>query len=248
MDQTADPASASWNAPDTEAVFGWVAEFDWASGIEVLTEWQARVFELADRYHLHRVEEVDWIGYRRERDGFIGDFLRAHPDRVPPVFDHYPAGFLIGSDRDYRSTARLSYVTSRGTTTDAVVDHTADLVAMLGTPDRPVLLRPPVRIGAAPGVAWRARWVELSITVNSDIWFPWTWRTYQDGPEDEPMDNRVLSRLNGERLNALLHGARNATRDLGGRWWASDESGGYGPPVDADADGVHPDAPAPTIR
>ncbi len=55
------------------------------------------MLDAGERYGVLRVEAAEPIGYLRRRDGFVGDFLRAHPDRVPAEGDWFPAGFLLGA-------------------------------------------------------------------------------------------------------------------------------------------------------
>jgi hypothetical protein len=78
---SAPPARNNWNTYDSDEVFHWRARFPHRLGADVLLPWQAAVLDAGERSGVLRIESAEPVGYRRDRDGFVGDWLRAHPDR-----------------------------------------------------------------------------------------------------------------------------------------------------------------------
>jgi hypothetical protein len=76
-------AANNWNATESDESFHWQAELPWELPPAILLRWQDSVLAAGEKHRIYRIEAIDWIGYRRERDGYIGDYLRAHPDQVP---------------------------------------------------------------------------------------------------------------------------------------------------------------------
>jgi hypothetical protein len=65
-------------------------------------------------------------------------------------------------------------------------------------------------------------------------------------PARQPLDNRILARINGGRLNAFLRDVRTATQNAEGTWasatWPDQDF------PQADENGVILDAPRPSNR
>ncbi len=237
------PAHNNWHLFSGQA-FTWWAFFAWDRFPTVPIAWQEATLAAGERHGVYQVDQVDWLDYRRSRDGYIGDFLHAHPERVPIVddYDRYPPGFMFGVSQEVPATARLSYAAPDGSISEAVVSDMADLCELAGVPYPDHY--PPMEIIAAPegGVQPDEPGVEITVQITSDLWLPWN----TDPAGRPPLDNRALSRANTARLNPFLWELRAATEKLGGVWgchpWHDPDH------IQADADGVHADAPRPTNR
>jgi hypothetical protein len=245
-------AANNWNATESDESFHWQAELPWGLPPAILLRWQDSVLAAGEKHRIYRIEAIDWIGYRRERDGYIGDYLRAHPDRVPPLSERLPKGFVLGPGGarftmpQYETTSLLSYVTLEGQIVEVWTRDMGDLAVLARLHKAPPGY-PPVTVTVDGGFAdWpdmRDRWAVFA--VSSDIWFPWNANIAPVIPAgtlgDEPLDNRVLSRINGGRLNAFLRDVRDATLDAGGRWTSATWFDPQHP--QADEHGVILDAP-----
>ncbi|MEH1123911.1 hypothetical protein [Micromonospora sp. CPCC 206061] len=220
----ASPAN-NWNSIDSNEVFWWEAVFPWAEADpESLLQWQEAVLAVGDRTGIYRVESIDRMGYRRQRDGYIGDFIREHSDLIPREDLHLPRGFVCDVlDPNMRNPAvactMLSYADEKGDVAETWVRDMGQLAHMVGHefgyPYQPLEIAAEGGSESLPGL----QRVSVILATSTDIWFPWNSPMGRGGvPRDEPLDNRVLSRLNGARLNAFLGEVREATLAAGGAW------------------------------
>ncbi|MFD0580911.1 hypothetical protein [Dactylosporangium darangshiense] len=98
----------NWNIYETD-MFNWRASFPVPVDAQVLHAWQQALFVAGERHGILRFEQADQIGYDRARDGFIGDFAAAHPDR-PAQYADYPVGFILQHWNQLTVATRLAYV------------------------------------------------------------------------------------------------------------------------------------------
>jgi hypothetical protein len=214
----------NWNSFDSDEVCWWTATFPWAMGAGVLIPWQDAVLDAGERTGIFRVEAAEWMGYRRDVDGPVAAFVKAHADRLAISNPRFPAGFLFGDDLRYSEhklvvSTRLYYVRGDGEIADRWVRDMQEFGLSVGL--RNVFAYRPVDVdidyGYEGGSDVEETWATFS--TSTDIWFPWNSPMGRSGvPRHEPLDNRVLSRLNGERLNAFLGEVREATLAAGGTW------------------------------
>lgn len=213
------PVANNWYTYDTTEIFHWEAQLPWSLGSTALLAWQDALLDAGERHRIFRIESAEPLGYRRERDGFIGDYLREHGGRIPPEYDRYPPGFLLGKADAYVPSTLLEYAAD-GRIAQAWVTDMADLALLAGV--RIAGSQRPVSVDADPGYEdFGEDYVWANISLSSDIWFPWN-GPRSGGPYDEPIDNRLLARRNSTRLNAFLRDVRQATLDLGGAWAAAE--------------------------
>jgi hypothetical protein len=238
----------NWNSFDSDEVCWWTATFPWALGPGGLIPWQNVVLDAGERTGLFRVEAAGWMGYSRNVDGPVAAFVGAHPDRLAISNPRFPAGFLLGDELRYDEhklavSTRLSYMTPDGEVADQWVQDMQEFGRVAGLPSA-FSYRPfdvDIDYGYEGLPEMEETWATFS--TSTDIWFPWNSPMGRSGvPRDEPLDNRVLSRLNGARLNAFLGEVRGATLAAGGSWtcapWREDRQ--------ANDFGVVLDAPKPT--
>ncbi|MCW6003147.1 hypothetical protein K1W54_00910 [Micromonospora sp. CPCC 205371] len=237
----------NWNSFDSGEVCWWTATFPWALGSGALLPWQDVVLDAGERTGIFRVEAAEWMEYRQEVDGPVGAFVKAHPDRLSISNPRFPAGFLLGDDLRYGEhklvvSTRLSYMAPGGEIADRWVQDMQEFGLAIGLPSA-FSYRPfdvDIDYGYAGSSDMEETWATFS--TSTDIWFPWNSPMGRTGiPRGEPLDNRVLSRLNGTRLNAFLGEVREATLAAGGTWtcapWRDERQ--------ADEFGVVLDAPKP---
>jgi len=204
-----------WHTYSTEA-FLWEIRLPWRPHDPAYRNWQRQVLDSGEKHAVFRVRWVNEhspVDYRRDRDGYLGDFLDAHPEALSPPSD--PELRLFSSDVGMRGAARLAYVS----TTDDICEH-----EVLYLPDLPDLKtqfgqhmddKPPLQFmsdldddGAL--LIW--------LLSYSTIWLPWPPNDdlYDDLPDGALLDNRALAERHTPRLNAFLTDINNATEAVGG--------------------------------
>lgn len=204
----------NWNAYDTDEVAVWESDLPLGLSGEELLAWQDAVLSAGERYSVMRVLEAPEWDYRRDRDGPVRQWLRRHGDRIeamPP----YPSGFLLGRIQAYTVAALLAYAGPEGIGQTWVSD-VANFAVSVGLP-WPGAKYPPLSVETM----WEDDSIAVSVGTAIDIWFAWNkaWHRTEPGP----IDNRVLARLNGPRLNGFLADVRAACQALGGTWtWDTD--------------------------
>jgi hypothetical protein len=215
-------ATGTWCSYEIDEVVGWAADFDFSTPAQMLLDWQHVLFSAAERYGIFRVVEAEFRGYRRDRDGDIGGFLLAHPDRVPRNDARVPRGFLpeaLASRVASQAVTRtlLEYQDTDGVLRSAWIGELTEAY-----PDVPLPRYFPQRaidISAHNGPTSDPDVDSLCVRIASsvDIWFPWNIQIFRY-PGQDRVDNRYLSRLNGRRLNGFLAEVRAATLAAGGTW------------------------------
>jgi hypothetical protein len=122
---------------------------------------------------------------------------------------------------EVRASARVSTFTARGEVDDLVTD---DLGAVLRElrPDLVGTVIPRVSPLMVNGPLSRDRSepVYISISIETDIWFPWVVGFFYEDGEDgvQLRDNIVLAARHTPRLNRFLVGVRAAAKSLDGVW------------------------------
>ncbi|GAA4259758.1 hypothetical protein GCM10022255_085660 [Dactylosporangium darangshiense] len=210
----------NWNIYETD-MFNWRASFPVPVDAQVLHAWQQALFVAGERHGILRFEQADQIGYDRARDGFIGDFAAAHPDR-PAQYADYPVGFILQHWNQLTVATRLAYVVGEDwhQPGDRIEESWCSSVG-----DLSFYAKVPGEDTGAPidiytDVDERTSPCRLYVEVSSktDIFFPRNRRERRPGIE--PIDNRLLAERNGRRLNAFLSDLRAATLAAHGRWEA----------------------------
>ncbi len=225
---------------------GWAADFPWSVPGSALLDWQQVLFAAGERHRIFRVEQAQFLDFRRDRDGDIGAFLLAHPERVPRQDERLPPGFLpeaLGSRPGGEAVTRtlLEYLDAAGALRSAWIGELTEAY-----PAIPLPRYFPYRAVQILADTFPPDWAELdrlrvSVSSSVDIWFPWTRQLFQY-PAADRVDNRRLSRLNGGRLNAFLAELADATRAAGGEWTMTSPPAHY---PRADGSGVLLDAAPP---
>jgi hypothetical protein len=225
----------------------WHAEFPFELGPDVLVLFQETVLGAGAATGVFRVDEIRRLGYHRDRDGDIVDFVRTHADQLPSTDPLLPTGFALDDLAATPSPGRVSstlltVADASGALRDEWVADMADLGIRLGL--QRCYARPPVEIFFDLGVesdpelaVW---WLDFSL--STDIFLPWSSAFSHDVFLSEPLDNRVLAGRNAPRLNSFLRQLREAALAVGGRWTAR-RSRRYADQVDEF--GVLLDAPRP---
>jgi hypothetical protein len=214
----------NWSSFDTSEVFWWSVAFADTVRSDHLLEWQQIVLTAGERHGVLRVEEAGSIGYRHDRDGPIAAYLADHRDRVPDRgYDHWPRGFFLPAldpaiDPMTRVSSLLDYVDAAGRPARTWVHNLMPLGYEIGLTQ--YFHQPPLVLdgGYDPATVDSddTRWIQIGTTV--DIWFPWNSPNFHPGRGTELLDNRVLARLNGARLNAFLAEVRTPAVRVGGSW------------------------------
>jgi hypothetical protein len=219
-------ASDTWSAWDNLDFFVWSADFPADLDPAALLDWQQAVLAAGEETEVYRVEAADPLGYRRDRDGYLGDHVRHHPD--PPFFGP-------GQRGRYLTSTLLTWFDAAGGLVERPVTAIGEAAESAGVtewaPNPPLL----VELGGTPD----ARYAD--VITQTDIWFRWNHPRGRD--VRHYLDNRRTSGHNAPRLNAFLHRVRAASETLGARWSASPWADP--PPAQADASGVLLDASRP---
>lgn len=221
---SSDLPANNWNSFDSDEVCWWTATFPWALGPDVLIPWQETVLNAGERTGIFRVDAAEWMGYRQDVDGPVAAFVKAHADRLAISNPRLPPGFLLGDDLRYGEhklvvSTRLSYANSDGEIVDRWVRDMQELALDVGLPNAFSYRSFDVDIDYGHEGAPEAEETWATFSTSTDIWFPWNSPMGRSGVRrGEPLDNRVLSRLNGARLNAFLGEVREATLAAGGTW------------------------------
>jgi hypothetical protein len=206
----------TWNGFD---IFNYEssAEFSWELGTEPVAQFQEAFLRASHTHGIWMVEAIGKIGYERQRDGFVLDFLRSDSDRVHAVDEivmegFYPPGFILAiNDHDFPTAAtRLSYINKQGRITEATVTDTMDIAR--NTDIAMASEYSPILISADSSEEVTG----IGVSMTSAIWFPWNLPHKRE--IREYLDNRVLAHLNGRRFNLFLREIRDACLALGGRW------------------------------
>jgi hypothetical protein len=175
---------------------------------------------------VYRVEAADALGYRRDRDGYLGDHLDHYPD--PPFFGP-------GQRGRYLTSTLLTWVDAAGALVERPVTDVGEAAGSAGVTESAPNPPPLVELGGPPD----ARYAD--VITQTDIWFRWNHPRGRDVRHH--LDNRRTAGLNAPRLNAFLRRVRAASEELGARWsttpWVDP------PPAQADASGVLLDAGRP---
>ncbi|MFC4109916.1 hypothetical protein ACFOX0_28810 [Micromonospora zhanjiangensis] len=242
----------AWSSYDSEEVCWWEAIFPFELGPGVLLPWQDAVLTAADDTDMLRIYKLDRIGYLRERDGYLVDFLRDHPESVPHSEDEWrPAGFALNyleAFPDRGSKTRLTYADQEGEPADAWVDNMHEFAYPLGLirsyPYSPFSIE--YFISELDDTDFPNH-VGTIFSISTDIWFPWTSsfsHESESGLMDEILDNRGLAAINGPRLNTFLHRMRDEVARIGGIWTA--KGGNNHLQAQLNEEGVNLSAPRPT--
>ncbi|WP_345136637.1 hypothetical protein [Dactylosporangium darangshiense] len=212
-----------WNAYDNPEMFEWWAALPVSGGPEPLLRLQRALFDGGERHQMLRVDTSPEIGFDRNRDGYIGDFADAHPDRPGPL-DEYPAGYVLSGYWQMRYSTRLAYAPAqtRWAASARVEEDWFDGTSELGE-----RAKVPVRWNAPPIQLFadvREGQFVVAVSLMTDIFFPLN-PAAEDWPgTDEVLDNRPLAERNGGRLNAFLADLQAAALAQGGRWGAARRS------------------------
>jgi hypothetical protein len=209
-----------WSAYDNSELFEWQASLPVARGSGPLLRVQRALFDAGERHRILRIDASPEIGFDRVRDGYIGDFADAHPDRPGPL-DEYPAGYVLGGYWQLRCSTQLAYAPapSQWAAGDAIAEDwfsgTAELGERAGIPVRwdapPIQLFADVRDGQ----------FVIAVSLMTDIFFPLNPAADDRPGPDVLLDNRPLAEHNGGRLNAFFADLQATTVDVGGAWAAA---------------------------
>ncbi|MRH92797.1 hypothetical protein GFY24_36180 [Nocardia sp. SYP-A9097] len=217
MPSSEAPAN-NWNSCEDE-VFVW--HFDLPAIHDVLVPWQRSILEAGERTGILRVQELTLMdGYfRHDRDGYILDFLVAHPNQIPNIEpeDSRSQGIFtkyLDSSFGALPATRLEYYGRDGGIIDTWVSDMSEIGSAAGLPEW--FHQPPVMLGGMDSLPGEDAPVSFELAVTADIFFPWNPAIRRPG--FKPLDNTHLAHLNGSRLNAFLSALRAATLTAGGEW------------------------------
>jgi hypothetical protein len=231
----------------TESPFAtWVADFSAASGSpEALRAIVDHVLQSGTKHRVFDVLEAPDIGLK------AGESL---PDALA----------RLGGQGIVDLFAFTTFATVRarlaryGTDGRIIEEDTTDLGAILrdlepvpGSIPKGFTRRfPPVCITGQrwpPSAVPRAP-LEVSVSLHSDIWFPFVFGSAHPWADLRRMfDNRVLADRNTHRLNGFLREFRHAVVDVGGTWRVDQDGTGADAARWLDASGILLDATPPVL-
>ncbi len=198
----------------------WAADLT-SAGETARREFVEAVLRAGAEQAVFEVVDAPLIGYQRERDGDLGEWLRARP---VDLFHFTGAAMLPGHAQSSTSVATISWYDA----TDALTEgRCADLGALLKTldpvpdsiPDGFMTHRPAVRVTGTDAV--------VRFSIHSDIWMPWVLgAAHPECDLTRLFDNRELARRHTPRLNAFLAAVADAAVGAGGRWSLDKEETG----------------------
>jgi hypothetical protein len=217
----------NWSSYDSDGMCWWEATFPFELGPSFLPRWQEVVLKTAEATDIFRVDAITEIGYARERDGDLTDYLRSHPDEVPGTDEWLPGRFVLEQLTTLPTDAaatRLDFIDNAGEIATAWVHSIDELTSRLGfrrsSAHRPMTIVHTISEMDPPTPST----VETSFLLSTDIWLPWTtaWsHADSSAATDAVLDNRVLAAANGGRLNSFLRLVREEALTLGGTWRVS---------------------------
>jgi hypothetical protein len=187
---------------DTDEACWWKADLPFDLGPDVLLPWQEEILAAGEATGMFRVDRMDRVGYFRERDGDVVEFVRHRAPRLPATDVLVPAGLVLDDldpvARPGRvATTLITCVGRDGRIVDEWVGDRFDISFDVGLEADPDLAR------------W---WTYFSL--RTGVWLPWI----HEPPRPEPRDNRMLAARNADRLNGFLRRVRRTALDLGGTW------------------------------
>jgi hypothetical protein len=206
-----------------------------------LLAWLLEVAKWGEEFEIYNVQEAPLAGYRRDRDGQLGNYLEHQfaSTRRLDLFQFARSGMQDFRGCRFRTIARMAYFDQHGQVTESEVDdlgtllrkqRPSDVEASAGLMSR----CPPLEI-TGPKIAfeqpqesiWMLKENEVLVRfcIFSDIWLPWVGGFLADGFDPFKLcDNRMLAQLNTSRLNRFLATVRDTTRKCGGSWYLDQES------------------------
>jgi len=179
----------------------------------VIRRWEREVLDAAEEHAVFRVQAATGrrsaMDYHRDRDGYLGDVLDAHPEYLAPPGQ--PEVLLFAS---LEGTSRLAYVDIHDQIREAETEYLYSLPDLKAhswhQEGKPAL---EFMCDAEPNYVW------LSLSSFSSIWLPWELNDGLDDdlPDEAFVDNRALAQRHTPRLNAFLADLNKATLQAGGR-------------------------------
>ena len=207
-------AADTWTIFRDDATLTWTASFPGGEITPAMREWQLAVLEAGEISGCYRTYEVEWMGYRRDRDGYLGDFLRRRPELLEPGLAIVPGQIFDSLGRTV-ATSLLTAVVDNGAEVTVEEDNLHDLGWAADVWSRENLA--PVQIMSYIGDPDTES--TFMFDLGSDIWFPWTSAHYRSDPRPgDVVDNRRLAVHNAPRLNAFFGAVLRATAIAGGEW------------------------------
>ncbi len=178
----------------------------------MIRRWEREVLDAAEEHAVFRVQAATGrrsaMDYHRDRDGYLGDVLDAHPEYLAPTGQ--PEVLLFAS---LHGTSRLAYVDTDDQIREADASYLTELPKLKAHFGHNQVM-PPLEFmsGAEPDYVW------LSLASFSSIWLPWELNDGldEDLPDEAFVDNRALAERHTPRLNAFLADLNKATLQAGG--------------------------------
>ncbi len=209
----------NWRSYPTEIVT-WELEIPGQPNDPAIRRWERTVLDAAEDHAVFRVQTATGrrsaMDYHRDRDGYLGDVLDAHPEYLAP--SGQPAELLFATSP--RGTSRLAYVDVHDQIREADAGYLTELPELKTHFGHNEVIWPlGFMAGAEPHLVW------LAVSMFSSIWLPWEPNDLLDDnfPDGSLLDNRVLAERHTPRLNAFLADLSKATRDAGG-WFRLDRN------------------------
>jgi hypothetical protein len=212
----------NWHTNDAELLV-WELELPVRPRDPAFRRWERAVLDSGEVHAVYRVQaatgRAGLLDYRRDRDGYLGDVLDAHPELLAPP-DH-PDELIFAAD--LRAATRLAYVDTHDQIREAEASYLSSL------PELKVHSwiregKPPLEFmaGAESDHVW------ITLSSFSTVWLPWEPNTgiNADLLKGALLDNRPLAERHTPRLNAFLADIGRAAREAGG-WLRLDRTATY---------------------
>jgi len=223
----------------------WVADFTATSTHPAaILEFVRSLLASGTKHRILEVVEAPVIGYRRDRDGELGDVLDRllEHDKVLDLFGFTGSAMMPGTPTSSIVETTLCYYDHDDQLVERVVTDLGALLASLepvpdSIPNGFMTRYPAIRIigdryvGVREGIpadnSTHPYPVAVYLGIHSDIWFPWVYGSaHPEADHVRMFDNRELASRHTPRLNAFLGEVALAARGVGGSFgvWP-DETG-----------------------
>ena len=220
----------------TEDAFAtWIADFTAiAARPMAILEFIQAALVAGVKHRVFEVAEAPLIGYRRDRDGALGDVVgrQLERDRVLDLFGFTGAAMMPGRPRSSTVETTLCYYDHADRVVERVVTDLGAVLESLEPVPNSIWTGfmnhyPTIRIrgrryadvleGVPVDKSAHPLPVAVLLGIHSDIWFPWVFGSAHPECDHRRMfENRELASRHTPRLNAFLGEVGSAARRIGG--------------------------------
>jgi hypothetical protein len=209
-------------------------------GIQQILNFVREVIRAGEKEEVFRLLEIGqpYPIYHFDIDGLYVDFLKKHvqANSTIPLFELGTFIYPSSEGGQLRTPGKICYYTSEQEIAESEVENVGTLLRQLRPDDDEIVagfMMPiaPLHISGRISQVGEKQRITVSISVHTDIWFPWVMgvleEDYSAKSNQSRYDNRALATCHTPRLNHFLTRIRETTLELGGTWEIDTDAPSY---------------------